>query len=73
MPSFTMTLEEAMVYALVTEKRGMTTEQLAYRINERYLHERKDGKLVTSGQVYAAVCRNPDTFVKDGKLIRLLM
>lgn len=68
-----MKLEEAIVYLLVTEKRGMTTEQLAYKINERYLHLRKDGKPVTSQQVYATICRYSDTFVKDGRLIRLLM
>ena len=44
--------------------RGMRTEQIAEIINRHRLHVRKDGQLVTSNQVYAVVCRYPDTFVK---------
>ncbi len=68
-----MRLEDAMVYALVTAARGMTTDQIARKINEERLHVRIDGNPVTSAQVYAAVCRNRAIFVKEGGLIHLAM
>ena len=68
-----MRIEEAIVYLLVSNARGMTTEQIASEINERVLHIRRDGKPVTSSQVYAVVMHNSEVFAKDGKLIRLLM
>ncbi len=68
-----MKLEDAMVYALATSGRGMTTEQLAREINREHLHVRIAGNPVTSSQVYAAVCRNRAIFVKEGGLIHLCM
>ncbi len=68
-----MRLEDAMVYALVTAGRGMTTTQLAETINEQQLHIRADGRPVTSAQVYAAVCRNRAVFFKEGGIIHLEM
>ena len=44
--------------------RGMRTEQIAEMINCQRLHIRKDGQPVTANQVYAVICRNPDTFTK---------
>ena len=44
--------------------RGMRTEQIAEMINRQRLHIRKDGQPVTANQVYAVICRNPDTFTK---------
>ena len=52
-----MKMEEAMVYLLVRRNGGMTTSQLADAINRERLHVRKDGKPVTSSQVYAVACR----------------
>ena len=50
-------IKEAVVYLLVTPWRGMTTDTLAREINLRELHLRKDGKPVTSEQVYACCMR----------------
>ena len=42
-------------------------------INSCGLHIRKDGKLVTSAQVYAVVMRYPDTFVKaEGRIMLMI-
>ena len=53
--------------------RGMRTEQIAEMINRQRLHIRKDGKPVTSNQVYAVVCRYPTTFAKAEGRIMLMM
>jgi len=50
----------------------MTTDQLAAAINARRLHVRRDGKPVTSAQVYAVVMRHTDIFVKEEGRIRLM-
>jgi hypothetical protein len=68
-----MRIEEAIVYLLSTEGCGMTTETLAEQINLRRLHLRRDGQPVTSNQVYAVTMRFPEMFVKDGRLIRLMV
>ena len=68
-----MRLEDAMVYVLTTEGRGLSTEQIAYVINREGLHTRVDGQPVSSAQVYAAVCRNKGVFVKEGGIIHLVM
>ena len=68
-----MKIEEAIVYCLATSNRGMRTEQIADMINSRHLLLRKDGQPVTSKQVYAVVCRFPDTFVKsDGRIMLMI-
>jgi|GEM_PF-593910 len=56
-----MRLEDAMVYVLATAGHGMTTQRIAEVINRERLHVRVDGNPVTDRQVYAAVCRNPQT------------
>lgn len=68
-----MKLEEAVVFLLSTAGCGMTTDTMAREINLQRLHLRKDGKPVTSDQVYACCMRCKETFVKDGRLIRLVM
>ena len=68
-----MTIEEAMVYLLSTEGRGMTAESLAREINLRGLNRRRDGEPVNVGQVWAAFFRWPEMFVRDGRLIRLMV
>ena len=68
-----MKIEEAIVYCLATSNRGLRTEQIAQMINSRGLHVRKDGRPVTSEQVYAVVCRFPGTFVKAEGRIMLIM
>jgi hypothetical protein len=51
----------------------MRTEQIAEMINRQQLHIRKDGKPVTSKQVYAVICRYPDTFVKaEGRIMLVI-
>ena len=55
-----MKIEEAILYCLARENRGMRTEQIAEMINRKQLHTRKDGQPVTSNQVYAVICRNPE-------------
>ena len=58
-----MKIEEAILYCLASQNRGMRTEQIAEMINRNHLHIRKDGQPVTSNQVYAVVCRYPSMFV----------
>jgi hypothetical protein len=66
-------IEEAILYCLSTSGRGMRTEQIADMINSRALHIRRDGKPVTSQQVYAVVCHYPDIFVKaEGRIMLLI-
>lgn len=68
-----MKIEEAIVYCLASSGRGMRSEQIADMINSRHLHLRKDGQPVTSGQVYAVVCRYPDMFVKaEGRIMLMI-
>ena len=59
-----MKIEEAILYCLASQNRGMRTEQIAEMINRQRLHIRKDGQPVIANQVYAVICRNPDTFTK---------
>ena len=62
-----MKIEEAILYVLAER------EQIAEIINSRRLHIRKDGKPVTSAQVYAVVMRYPDTFVKaEGRIMLMI-
>lgn len=68
-----MRIEEAIVYVLAERNGGLTTEQIADMINRRQLHVRKDGKPVTSAQVYAVVMHNLHTFTKSEGRIMLLM
>ena len=68
-----MKIEEAILYCLASSNCGMRTEQIAEMINRRRLHTRKDGQPVTSGQVYAVVCRFPDVFVKaEGRIMLMI-
>lgn len=69
-----MKIEEAILYVLAERGGGLRTEQIAEIINSRRLHIRKDGKPVTSAQVYAAVVmRYPDTFVKaEGRIMLMI-
>ncbi|MCH5239784.1 MAG: hypothetical protein J1F38_06145 [Muribaculaceae bacterium] len=68
-----MTLQEAMVYVLVTEARGLTVPQIAYIINRERLHIRKDKLPVSEEQVWACYFRNRQTFVWEGGIIHLVM
>ena len=52
---------------------GMSTDTLSSEINLWELHLRKDGKPVTSEQVYACCMRYEEMFVKDGRLIWLMV
>lgn len=68
-----MKIEEAILYCLASQNRGMRTEQIAEFINRNHLHVRKDGQPVTSNQVYAVVCRYPDVFVKaEGRIMLMI-
>ena len=68
-----MKIEEAILYCLATQNRGMRTEQIAEMINRQRLHIRKAGQPVTSNQVYAAICRYPDTLTKaEGRIMVMI-
>ena len=68
-----MKIEEAILYCLASSNRGMRTEQIAEMINRKRLHTRKDGLPVTSGQVYAVVCRYPSMFTKaEGRIMLMI-
>ena len=68
-----MKIEEAILYCLAGQIRGMRTEQIAEMINRNHLHIRKDRQPVTSNQVYAVVCRYPSMFVKAEERIMLMI
>ena len=68
-----MKIEEAIVYVMVKRNGGMTTDQIADAINQGRLHLRKDGKPVTSAQVYYVICRHPEMFTKDCGRIMLMI
>ena len=42
-----MKIEEAILYCLASQNRGMRTEQIAEMINRQQLHIRKDGQPVS--------------------------
>lgn len=44
-----------------------------YRINRNGWHIRKDGKPVTSAQVYACICRYPSIFTKEAGRICVML
>ena len=68
-----MKIEEAILYCLASQNRGMRTEQIAEMINRQRLYVRKDGQPVTSNQVYAIICRYPDTFTKaEGRIMLMI-
>lgn len=68
-----MKIEEAILYCIASQNCGMRTEQIAEMINRKKLHIRKDGKPVTSNQVYAVVCRYPAMFAKaEGRIMLMI-
>lgn len=62
-----------MVYLLSTEGHGLSAEKLAWEINSRQLHVRKDGAPVGVSQIWALYFKYPEMFVRDRKLIRLII
>ena len=68
-----MKLEEAITYAIMSDGHGKTTDQIAAAINRNGWYIRKDGKPVTSAQVYACICRYPSIFTKEEGIIRVLL
>lgn len=66
-------LEDAIVYVLATAGHGMSTAAIAFVINQNRIHTRRDGRPVTDAQIYAAIMRHPSIFIKEGRLIHLLM
>ena len=68
-----MKIEEAILYCLASQNRGMRTEQIAEMINRQQLHIRKDEAEGASNQVYAVICRFPDMFVKaEGRIMLMI-
>ena len=68
-----MKIEEAITYAIMSDGHGKTTDQIADAINRHGWHQRKDGKPVTSAQVYAVICRYPSIFTKEEGRIRVML
>lgn len=68
-----MKLEEAITYAIMSDGHGKTTDQIAAAINRNAWHVRKDGKPVTSAQVYACICRYPSIFTKEAGRICVML
>lgn len=60
-----MRIEEAIQYAIMSDGYGKTTDQIADAVNRNGWHIRKDGKSVTSAQVYAVIRRYPAIFTKE--------
>ena len=56
-----------------SEVRNSFTRTDKMKIEEAILYVRKDGKPVTSEQVYAVVMHHPDTFVKaEGRIMLMI-
>ena len=72
-PTIKLSLQEAMIYVLVTEARGLSVPQITYLINREGLHKRKDGQPVSEEQVWACYFRNRNSFVWEGGVIHLVM
>lgn len=72
MGNYLYSLPQAIVYALHIADRGLTTEALAYLINQSGLFIRRDGKPVTSLQIHWVVKRYPEVFDIDGGLVRVI-
>ena len=68
-----MKLEEAITYAIMSDGHGKTTDQIAAAINRNGWYIRKDGKPVTSAQVYACICRYTSIFTKEEGRIRVML
>ena len=68
-----MSIEEAMVFILSSEGYGMSAETLAAKISRQGLYTRRDGMPVNTKQIWAAFFRHPEEFVRDGRLIRLII
>ena len=68
-----MKIEEAIVWLMVKRNGGMTVNQIADSINRQRLHVRKDGKPVTSAQVYAVIRKFPEMFTKESGRIMLMI
>ena len=78
-----MKIEEAIIdaqwrncfrrYAIMSDGHGKTTDQIAAAINRNGWHIRKDGKPVTSAQVYACMCRYPSIFTKEAGRICVML
>lgn len=68
-----MKIEEAIIYAIMQDGHGKTTDRIADMINANGWHMRKDGQPVTSKQVYAVIMRYPDIFCKEEGRIRVML
>ena len=78
-----MKIEEAIIdaqrrkcsrmYAIMSDGHGKTTDQIAAAINRNGWHIRKDGKPVTSAQIYAVICRYPSIFTKEAGRICVML
>ncbi|MCH5226567.1 MAG: hypothetical protein J1F16_01915 [Muribaculaceae bacterium] len=68
-----MRLEDAMLYCLVNEGRGLTVPQLTYLINREKLHIKKNGTPISEDEVWACYFRNRHTFIWEGGIIHLLI
>lgn len=68
-----MKIEEAIIYAIMSDGYGKSTDRIADLINRNRWHIRKDGNPVTSAQVYATICRYPSIFTKEEGRIRVML
>lgn len=68
-----MKIEEAIIYAIMSDGYGKSTDRIADLINRNRWHVRKDGNPVTSAQVYAVICRYPSIFTKEEGRIRVML
>lgn len=66
-------IEEAMIYILTNEGRGLTVPHIVALINRHKLYVKKDGSSVTEAHVWRTIFVNPQIFVREGTIIHLLM
>ena len=66
-------IEEAIIYILTNEGRGLTVPHIVALINTYKLYVKKDGTPVTEAHVWRTIFVNPQIFVREGTIIHLLM
>ena len=61
-----MLLHGAIALVLGENPEGLTAREIAEKINERGLYQRKDGADVPPSQISARIHNHPRTFTKKG-------
>lgn len=66
-----MTLHEAMIEVLKEKKSPMTTKEIAEKLNQNKLYEKKDKSLIKASQIKIRAYNYQHLFVMEGNTISL--